>query len=45
MKTVLGWVLDTKDHHLKLTSKRNLKLRVALDAISTKASQVSLSKW
>ena len=44
-KTVLGWELDTKYDHLILISKRELKVRAALDPIPTKARQVSLRKW
>ena len=44
-KTVLGWELDTLEHHLRLTPKRKSKVRVALDAIPAAAHQVSLRKW
>ena len=43
-KPVLGWELKTKDHHLRLTSKREIKVRAALDAIPAEAHQVSLLK-
>ena len=43
-KTVLGWELNTKEHHLRLTPKRELKVRAALNVIPTKARQVSLRK-
>ena len=43
-KTVLGWEIDTKEHHLRLTPKRNLKVRMALDMIPAEAHQVSLRK-
>ena len=44
-KTVLGWDLNTKEHHLRLTPKRELKVRVDLDTIPSEAQQVSVRKW
>ena len=44
-KMVLGWELNTKVYHLRLTPKQKSKLRAALDAIPTAAYQVSLPKW
>ena len=44
-KTVLGWEIDTKEHHLRLTPKRELKMPVALNAIPSEAHQFSLTKW
>ena len=44
-KTFLGWDHSTKEHHLRLTHKHKLKVRAALDAIPTKARQVSLRNW
>ena len=38
-------VARQKKHHLRLTPKRELKFRAALDAIPAKARQVSLRKW
>ena len=43
--TVLGWELDTKEHHLRLTPNQENKLRAALDTISAAAHQVSFRKW
>ena len=42
--TVLGWELDIKEHHLRLTPKRELKVCAALDAIPSEAHQASLHK-
>ena len=44
-KTVLGWDIDTKEHHLRLMPERDSKVRTALDKIPTAAHQVSLHKW
>ena len=44
-KPVLGWELDKKEHRLRLTPKRDIKVRVALDAIPAEVYQVSLQKW
>ena len=44
-KTVLVWELENKEYHLRLTPKRELKVRAALGAIPTKARQVSFRKW
>ena len=43
-KKVLGWELDTKEHHLRLTPKREIKVCAALDVIPDEARQVSLRK-
>ena len=44
-KISLGWELYTKEHHLRLMPKRNIKVHAALDTIPTKARQFSLRKW
>ena len=44
-KKLMGWELNTKEHHLRLTPKRDLKVRAALDTIPSEACQVSLRKW
>ena len=44
-KRVLGWGIDTKEHHLRLTPRQDIKLRAALDASAASAHQVSLRKW
>ena len=36
-KTVVGWEIDTLEHHLRLMSKRKIKVCVALDAIPSPA--------
>ena len=36
-KTVLGWELDTKWHHLRIAPKRDKKVRTTLDAIPATA--------
>ena len=41
---VLGWELNKKEHHLRLTPNHELKVRAALEAIPTEAHQVSLRK-
>ena len=45
MKTVMGWEINTKEHHLRLTPKQESKVCAALDTISAAAHQVSLLKW
>ena len=43
-KEVLRRDIDTKKHHLRITPKRDEKVRYALSAIPTEARQVSLHK-
>ena len=43
--TVLGWELDTKEHHLRLTPNQENKVRSALETIPAAAHQVSFPKW
>ena len=42
---ILGWELDTKEHHIRITPNIEEKVRAALAAIPATAHQVSLRKW
>ena len=41
---LLGWELDTKEHHLRITPNREITVRAALDATHNAKHQVSLHK-